>query len=273
MKFCPKCGAELKPEAKFCAACGTPIAVAPPPVQAPPPPAQQASPPPVYQQQQEPVYEQAREASNAFKEAISGNTNIVQRVINIITKPKEEWHVIASERPNAMKLIGGYALILALIPALSAFIKYGIIGFSFMGYTSRSISSGIQTGLIQLLSAVIGVYLLAWVIDLLAPSFESEKNFGRSLQLAVYASTPQWVAGILLLLSTTMSMLIMVIGLYAIYLLAVGMPIMKNTSKDKVVGYVALTIVAMIVIALVMALILGAILGLFFAGSMSGFGL
>jgi len=266
MKFCPNCGAELKPEAKFCAACGTPISVAPPPPVEPAP-----QPQPVYHQQ-EPVYEQAKEATSAFKEAITGNTNIIQRVINILTKPKQEWEVIATEHPNAMKLIGGYALILALIPALSAVIKYGIIGSSFMGYTSRSFGMGIQTGLVQLLSAVIGVYLLAWVIDLLAPSFESEKNFGRSLQLAVYASTPQWVAGILLLLSTTMSMLIMVIGLYAIYLLAVGMPVMKNTPKDKVVGYVALTIVAMIVIGIVLALILAAILGLFFVGSGGRFG-
>jgi len=265
MKFCPNCGAELKPEAKFCAACGTPIVV---PTNPPVEPTPQPQPP---YQQQEPVYEPAKEATSAFKEAITGNTNILHRVINIITKPKDEWQVIATEQPNTMKLIGGYALILALIPAISSFIKYGIIGMSFMGYTSRSIGSGIHFGLIQLLTAVIGVYLLAWVIDLLAPSFESQKNFGRSLQLAVYASTPQWIAGILLLLSTTMSMLIMVIGLYAIYLLAVGMPVLKGTPKDKVVGYVALTIVAMIVIALVLALILGAILGLFFAGSMSGF--
>lgn len=266
MKFCPNCGAELKAEAKFCAACGTPIATTPPPpVQAAPPPPQ-----PAYQQQ-EPVYEQAREASSAFKDAVTGKTNLVQRVVNIITKPKQEWEVIANEQPDTMKLIGGYALILALIPALSAFIKYGIIGFSFMGYTSRSIASGIQTGLIQLLSAVIGVYLLAWVIDLLAPSFDSQKNFGRSLQLAVYASTPQWVAGILLLLSTTMSMLIMLISLYAIYLLAVGMPVLKGTPKDKVVGYVALTIIAMIAIAVVMTLVIGGILGLFFVGSAAGF--
>lgn len=269
MKFCPNCGAELKPEAKFCAACGNPIATStPPPVQPSPPP------PPPYQPvypQQEPVYEQAREASSAFKEAISGNTNLIQRVINIITKPKHEWQVIAQEQPNAMKLIGGYALILALIPALSALIKYGIIGVTFMGYTSRSLASGIQTGLVQLFSAVIGVYLLAWIIDLLAPSFDSEKNFGRSLQLAVYASTPQWVAGILLLISTTLSLLIMLISLYAIYLLAVGMPVLKNTPKDKVVGYTALTIIAMIIIALVLALILAAIFGLFFARS-AGFG-
>jgi len=265
MKFCPNCGAELKPDAKFCIACGTPIAVAiAPPVEPTPP-----QPKPEYQQT-EPVYEQAREATNAFSDAITGKTNLVQRVINILTKPKEEWTVIVTEKPDAMKLIGGYALILALIPAISTFVKYGIIGSSFMGYTTRSIGSGIQTGLVHLLSAVIGVYLLAWVIDQLAPSFESEKNFGRSLQLAVYASTPQWVAGILLMFSTTMSMLVMLISLYAIYLFAVGLPVLKNTPKDKVVGYVALTIIAMILIGLLLALILGSILGLFFAGSMLG---
>ncbi|MFZ4707268.1 MAG: YIP1 family protein [Bacteroidales bacterium] len=267
MKFCPNCGAELKPEAKFCAACGTPIAITTPP------PVQPMAQPQAYYQQQYLGYEQAKDATSAFRDAVTGNTNLMQRVIGIIIKPKQEWNVIAGEQPNVMKLIGGYALILALIPAVSAFIKYGIIGFSFMGYTSRSISSGIQTGLIQLLSAVIGVYLLAWVIDLLAPSFDSEKNFGRSLQLAVYSSTPQWVAGILLLLSTSMSMLIMLFGLYAIYLLAVGMPVLKRTPREKVVGYVIVTIIAMVVIALVMALIMAAIVGLFIAGSYGGSGL
>jgi len=265
MKFCPNCGAELKPEAKFCAACGTPIVAAtPPPVEPTPQPW------PNYTQQ-EPVYDHAREATTAFKEAIAGKTNIIQRVINILTKPKQEWEVVATEQPNTMKLIGGYAFVLALIPALSAFLKYGIIGISFMGYSSRSIASGIQMGLIQFLSALIGVYLLAWVIDMLAPSFDSEKNFGRSLQLAVYSSTPQWVAGILVLFSTTLSVLIMLIGLYAIYLLAVGLPVLKKTPKEKVVGYVVLTIVAMIVIGLLLALILGAIMTLFFVGSIGAY--
>ena len=67
MKFCPTCGAELKPEAKFCAACGTQMAATPPPAQPAPPP------PPPYQQQ-EPVYEHAREAKAAFTEAITGKT-------------------------------------------------------------------------------------------------------------------------------------------------------------------------------------------------------
>ncbi len=261
MKFCPTCGAELKPEAKFCAACGTQMAAD----QAPPQPA----PPPPYQQQ-EPVYQQAREAQSAFTDAISGNTNLVQRVINILTKPKEEWPLINAEQPNTFKLIFGYALILSLIPAVASFIATGVIGTSVMGYTYRSVSGGIMQALVQLFTAVIGVYLLAFVIDLLAPSFDSQKNMGKSLQLSVYSSTATWVAGILLIVPV-LKWFSFLAGLYAIYLLAVGMPVLKGTPKDKVVGYVALSIVAMILIYVVIAAILAGIFGLLFFGSMSGF--
>ncbi|PKO95257.1 MAG: hypothetical protein CVU14_11790, partial [Bacteroidetes bacterium HGW-Bacteroidetes-9] len=129
MKFCTNCGSEVREGVKFCPSCGTPLNTGTNEQASSPPP------PPVYQQ--EPVYEQANEAKNAFADAITGKTNLIQRVINIITKPKQEWNVIAGEQPNTMKLIGGYALILALIPAISSIIKYGIIGVSFMGYTSR----------------------------------------------------------------------------------------------------------------------------------------
>jgi len=191
-------------------------------------------------------------------------------VINIIIKPKEEWRVIASEKPDTTKLLVGYALILAAIPAIASFIKFGVIGVTYWGYTSRSIAGGIQYGLVQLLSALIGVYILAWIIDLLAPSFDSKKDFGRSLQLAVYSTTPQWLAGILLILGTSMSILVLLIGLYAIYLVAVGMPVLKETPKEKVVGYVVVTIIAMIVLTFVVALIIGAIVGLFFGAKMMG---
>ena len=262
MKFCPDCGVELTLNSKFCVACGTPLFVTNAPPVTPTPQPQPAG----FQQSDRGYYQTREDPGSGYSNTASGKTNIIRRVINIIIKPKQEWIVIAGEQPDVMRLIGGYTLILALIPAVSAFVKYGIIGFSFMGYTSRSISSGIQTGLVQLFSAVFGVYLLAWVIDLLAPNFNSEKNFGRSLQLAVYASTPQWIAGILLLFSTGLSMLILVFGLYAIYLLAVGMPVLKGTPKDKLTGYIVLTIVAMIVTSLVVALVFGAIMGLLFAG-------
>ena len=83
MKFCPNCGTELKPEARFCTACGTPITVETPPAADPEPQTQSTS-------GQPDLREQAREASNAFKETLHGNSNIVQRVTNIMLRPRQE---------------------------------------------------------------------------------------------------------------------------------------------------------------------------------------
>ena len=263
MKFCPNCGTELKPEARFCTACGTPITVETPPAAEPEPQTQSTS-------GQPDLREQAREASNAFKETLHGNSNIVQRVTNIMLRPKQEWLVIETEQPNITRLRGGYALVLAMIPALASVLKYGILGYNFLGLTTRNLGTGIQQGLTHLIGSLVGVYLLAWVINELAPSFESPKNFGRSLQLAVYCYTPQWLAGILILFSTKLNMIMFVVSLYAIYLLATGIPVLKETPKEKVTGYVALTIIAMIVIGLLVGMVLAAILGIFFVSRMAG---
>jgi hypothetical protein len=266
MKFCPQCGSEVNEGVKFCATCGFQIGS---PQETPPPPNE---PEPV-KQVQEPVYDQAKQAKSAFTDAVSGKTNLVQRVINILTKPKQEWIVIESEQPNTINLLVGYALVLALIPAIAVFIKWGIIGNTIWGVTSRSISMGIMQALIQLIGAGIGVYLFAWVIDLLAPSFESGKNMGKSLQLATYANTPIWVLGILNLVGVLGSLVIFLGAIYSIYLLYIGIPILKKTPADKVTGYLVISIIALIVIYFVVAMILGLFFGLFFinGGGLRGF--
>lgn len=243
MKFCPNCGAELKTEAKFCAACGTPILTATPPPVTPDP-----QPQPAYQQSQpayqpqEPVYEQTREATGAFKEAITGKTNLVQRVINIITKPKQEWNVIAQEEPNTMKLLFGYVLILALIPAVISFINTGLISSYY------SITYALVQALISFVTSIAVIYLSAFIVDALAPSFDSEKNFSRSFQLVCYAYTPGWLASILGIIPGV-NIIASLIGFgYMIFLFLTGMPILKKTPSEKATAYTIITILILIVI-------------------------
>jgi hypothetical protein len=260
MKFCPQCGTEVNEGVKFCTTCGFQIVAQP---QAPPPPPPVPEPEPD-RPAQEPVYEQAKQATHAFSEAVTGKTNLIQRVINILTKPKEEWQVINTEQPNTINLLVGYALVLALIPAIAVFIRFGLIGTTIWGVTYRSISSGIMQALIALIGAVAGTYLFAMVIDLLAPSFESEKNMGKSLQLSAYANTPVWILGILNLIGSLGSLIVFLGAVYSIYLLYLGIPVIKKTSSDKVTGYLVISIIALIVITFIVSLILGLILGLFF---------
>jgi hypothetical protein len=51
--------------------------------------------------------------------------------------------------------------------------------------------------------------------------------------------------------------------------LATGIPVLKETPRDKVTGYVSLTIIAMIVIGLLVGMVLAAILGIFFVSRMA----
>ena len=187
--------------------------------------------------------------------------DFITRAKNIITSPKTEWPVIATETPDPGKIITGYVLPLAGIAALAAFIGYAFIGYSAFGYKVVGINWGIYQALLVLVGAILAVYLCALVVDMLAPSFGSEKNFGRSLQLVAYSFTPGWVGGILAIYPP-LALIGSLFGLYGLYLLYVGLPIMKNTPPDKHTSYFVVTLI----VAVVAYIVIGAILGAIFLG-------
>ncbi len=196
--------------------------------------------------------------------------NLVERAKNIITTPKTEWAVVASEEPKIQQIMISYILPLALIPAIASIIGWGVLGTAFI----KSFTWGIVMGLVQFISAFVTVYLAALVINLLAPSFSSEKNMGRAIQLVAYSYTPFWVGGILNILPF-LSWLGMLFGLYGLYLMYVGLPFTMKTPQDKNVIYLIVSIIVLIIaywlIALILTSILLTIFGLSFM-SMAGMG-
>ena len=89
--------------------------------------------------------------------------NIVDRAKNIIMTPKTEWPAIAAEQPNVGQIVSGYVIPLALIPAIAAVLGYGLIGRGM----AASFTWGIAMAIITFVAAVVGVYLTAFVIDML----------------------------------------------------------------------------------------------------------
>src|SRR5580765_7532890 len=112
--------------------------------------------------------------------------NLVTRAKNMITNPKLEWDIIAGEQPNVSQIITQYVLPLTLLGAVAAFIGYGLIGFSMLGTHVGGISWGIYYAVDKLVLGILSVFITAFAVDALAPSFGSEKDFGRSVQLVAY---------------------------------------------------------------------------------------
>jgi hypothetical protein len=176
--------------------------------------------------------------------------NIVERAKKLILEPKKEWEVIEDEPHTVKDLFTNYAMILAAIPAIAGFIGFSIIGLG--GILSQyriPIPSGIAHMVLGYLFSLGSVYVIALIIDALAPTFGGEKNFIQSLKLAVYSATPMWLAGIFSILPALM--ILNLLGLYGLYLLYLGLPVLKQTTEDKTIPYFAVVLITAIVVNVV----------------------
>ena len=187
--------------------------------------------------------------------------NLIERAKNIIVAPAKEWDVISTEQPDIGKIITGYVLPLAGAAAVAAFIGYGLIGVSYFGIRFKSIDLGLYQAINVLITALISVFVSAFVIDALAPSFGSEKNMGRSVQLVAYSYTPGWVGGLLAIIPS-IAIVGALAGLYGLYLLYLGLPKLKKTPEDKHIGYFVVSLLVIIVVYFVIGMIMAAILPL-----------
>lgn len=185
--------------------------------------------------------------------------NLIDRAKNIIIAPNKEWDVIAAETPDTGKIITGYVLPLAGAAAAAAFIGYGLIGVSAGFIRIKGMDWGIYQAVTVLVSAILGVFISAAVIDALAPSFGSEKNMGRSIQLVSYAYTPAWIGGLLAILPA-IALIGSLFGLYGLYLLYLGLPKVKKTPLDKQVGYFVVSLLVIIVVYFVIGMILSRVM-------------
>lgn len=185
--------------------------------------------------------------------------NLIERAKNILLTPNKEWDVVNGEQPNTSSIITGYVLPLAGAAAVAAFIGYGLIGFNYGFVKLKGIDWGLYQGITVLAGALLSVFVSAFVIDALAPSFGSEKNLGRSVQLVAYSYTPGWIGGLLAILPS-LAIIGSLAGLYGLYLLYLGLPKLKKTPADKHVSYFVVSLLVMIVVFVVIGLILGKIL-------------
>ncbi len=186
---------------------------------------------------------------------------LIERVKKIILKPREAWEEIKTEETTVSGLFTRYLLILAAIPAVAGFLGRWIIGIRipFSGVYHFSFGASLFNALVTYVLTVVGVWILGKVIFMLAPNFASVKDEVSAYKVAVYSYTPYLVAGVLNLIPS-LGIIVLIAGLYSLYLLYMGLPILMKTPNEKTLAYTVLIVVTVILISILVSVITGLIL-------------
>ena len=186
---------------------------------------------------------------------------LLNHVMGIILKPKHEWLVIKEKNISTNQLFTGYVAILALLPVIAEFIGNCLIGIKLSEFMGSSFSyrvpivSGLIYAVVSYFMAFVGIYLSAFIINALAPEFESKQNMNNALKLIAFSYTPVWIAEIFEILQTLSSL--KVLGVYGLYLLYLGLEPMMETYSSKRIVFLIVVIFILVVVYMVVNLIVG----------------
>ena len=187
---------------------------------------------------------------------------IIERVKAILITPKTEWPITATESATTSGLYAGYIAIVAAFPIIAGFLKGSLIGTSVFGITVRTpIGMGIVGMLLHYGLTLVLVYVMALIINALAPTFGGQKDMVQALKTVAYAWTASWVAGIAVIVPWLGWLIAIAGGIYSIYLLYLGLPYTMTCPAEKAGGYTAVSVIIAIVLSWIIGMIVLGVVG------------
>jgi hypothetical protein len=180
---------------------------------------------------------------------------LVKRVQDILLRPSPTWEVIDGEPATIGGLYRSWVIPLAAIPAVCGFIGMVVFGVGVFGYGYKpSILNAAVSSIVSYVMSLVGVFVIALIIDALATSFDGQKNQVQAFKVAAYSWTAAWVAGVFSLIPL-LAIIGMLAGLYSFFLLYKGLPVLMKAPPAKALTYT----LVVVVLAIVFWIIVGAI--------------
>jgi hypothetical protein len=257
--FCGQCGKQVPDGAKFCNFCGATLAGSSEPAAPLPDPMSAAAvaPRPAPAGPATPAPDPATGGGSGsgfgagpdLQQAAHG---LIARVKNILLSPATEWPVIAAESTSASAIYLGYVAPLVAIGVIASFIGQSVIGVAFLGRIGMGFA--LASAILHFLLSFLGVFLLAFIVDLLAPSFGGQRDSLAALKVTVYSFTPGWIAGVLNIIPM-LGILGIIAAFYGLYLLYLGLPVLMRCPQEKSIGYTIVTVVCAIVMWIVIGVL------------------
>ena len=179
------------------------------------------------------------------------------RARNILVRPKVEWPIVAAEPASVGSIYRNYVVYLAAIPVLCTLLAALVFGEGAFGIASRPpFFAALWSAAVQYVVLLAGAYVLALIINMVAPRFGGADDSLSAFKLAAYSATASWVAGVFNLVPALSFLTIL--GLYSLYLLYTGAPVLMRIPADRALGFSAAIVGVGIVLSLLVAALLGA---------------
>lgn len=183
----------------------------------------------------------------------------LQRVKSILVSPHDTWMQVERESSDVAEIYKGYLALIGLIPPVSTFIGMSLVGYGGLGLSIRlPFVSGLVSMVVSYVTLLAMCYVVALIVDALAPTFGGQKNFTNAFKVTAYGSTAGIVGGIFNAVPA-LAMLGFIAALYSVYLFYLGLPILMKCPRDRAVGYTAVVIIA----AFVAGIVVGSVSALF----------
>jgi hypothetical protein len=188
---------------------------------------------------------------------------VIQRARSLLVSPRTEWPVIAAEPATVADLYRDYIMIMAAIPPVCEFVKVSLLGYAWHGFRvyRRGIGAGLASAIVEYGISLLAVYVLAVIVESLAPNFGGQPNRVQSLKVLGYSYTASWVAGFAQILPGLYALFALAGVIYSVFLLYLGLPGTMKVLPEQAGGYTAVIAIIALVVGWIIALITGGIAG------------
>lgn len=178
-------------------------------------------------------------------------SGLVARAADMILRPGAGWRAVEAEPAEIGDIYLGYVIPLAAVPPLAGFLGifiFGGIQIASIGVRPSLTGAAVEAAAGYGLTLVLA-YVLAVIVDLLAPLFGGQANRIRAFKLVAYSGTGLWIAGLLSLYPTLGFPAALLGALYSLYLLYVGLPRLMRIQEGRAISCFAVILLAAIVLA------------------------
>jgi Yip1 domain/zinc-ribbon domain len=250
--LCTKCGSNNPDDAVFCQSCGSTLGGS----------------------QQQPAsgggFNRASWTSSTTS-APTASFSISSAFRDAIALVKSPAAFMTANRENDApigKLMINYVAVLAAIPFIATLI--GDLWYYGLVFRGAGVGYAFAAAILTYILDIVAVFVVGFLTWKLAPNFGTTTTQERATRIAAYAFTPAFLISILNIIPFIG--FISVLGLlYGLYILYLGLPILMNTPKDKVLTYVIVIVIATLVVYAVVGAIIGTITAVLFLTSVGLF--